>query len=114
MLRRDPPRLFQEDVRIASEPEAPHASLVPVIQRERLATGGGHANREAGHQRVEHLEALAVRVQRIEIANGQGDGGHGVLLPLCFAHRRSLRGEPGVTPRRRFRATSIDHLHAQP
>jgi len=70
MLRRDPPRLFQEDVRIASEPEAPHASLVPVIQRERLATGGGHANREAGHQRVEHLEALPVQVKGIEIANG--------------------------------------------
>ena len=38
MLRRDLPRLFQEDVRIPPEPQAPHASLVPVVQRERLAT----------------------------------------------------------------------------
>ena len=52
MLRRDPPRLFQEDVRIAPEPEAPHPSLVPVVERERLAAGvllGGQVRRRRRH-----------------------------------------------------------------
>ena len=49
MLRREP-RVFQEDVRISAEAEAPRPSLVRVVQRQRLAAGGGHADREAGHR----------------------------------------------------------------
>jgi len=80
MLRRDLPRLFQEHVRIAAEPDASHSAAVPVVQRERLAV-----RRDTRiDDRVEHLLPFSVRLQVIEIASGQHDGGHGVSsLMFC-------------------------------
>ena len=94
MLRRDLPRLFQEHVRIAPKPDASHAAAVPVIQRERLAARRRHTDRESRYERVKHLVPFPVRLQLIEIASGQRDGGHGVL-PSEISR---AGGRSGVTP----------------
>jgi hypothetical protein len=94
VLRGSFPRLFQEDVRVAPESDAPHPAVVAVVQRERLAAGGRDADCQSRHKGIEHLVPFPVRLQLIKIASGQRDGGHG------FQPSRDSRAgdRSGVTP----------------
>lgn len=92
MPRRGLPGLGEKHVRIATEPETPHATLVSVVQRKRFAARRRHTDHEPRHECVEYLKAFAVRRELIKIPSGQCDGGHGVwlLVVLC------TRGRSGV------------------
>ncbi len=95
---------------VPAEPDASHSTMVPVVQRERFAARGRHADRQSWHDRVKHLVPFPVRLESIKIASGQRDGGHG-FLPSRDSRAEDYRGDTGVTPRRRFDAATRNHSH---